>query len=126
MQSQNQTSATRVIILDNHFNPTVSDKCISRAHRFGQQKQVFCYRLAIIGTLEAKVYARSTNKASVASCVVDGEYTTQTFTKDQLKDLNASECWYECIDCKKSRRIPCKFLDSKKVFKRISNIMLIL
>ena len=101
-----QTSATRVVIMDNHFNPTVSEQCVSRAHRYGQEKPVHCYRLAIEGTLETKVYKRSMNKSGVASGVIDGEYISQSYTSEELDDLCKIDCWATCSNCEKKRLIP--------------------
>eukprot|EP00977_Amphora_coffeiformis_P020487 scaffold8306_cov171-Amphora_coffeaeformis.AAC.4 len=102
----NLTSATRVVIMDNHFNPSVSTQCVARAHRYGQTKPVHCYRLAIEGTLEAKVYARAVNKSSVASGVVDGEYLSQEYTKADLENLTKIDCWATCSECQKKRLLP--------------------
>jgi hypothetical protein len=101
-----QTAGTRVVIMDNHFNPTVSSQCVSRAHRYGQDKPVHCYRLAIEGTLESKVYARSENKSSVASGVIDGEYKAQNYTKAETEDLTRIDTLLTCAVCQKKRRLP--------------------
>jgi len=101
-----KTSATRVVIMDNHFNPSVSTQCVARAHRYGQTKPVHCYRLAIEGTLDAKVYARAVNKSSVASGVVDGEYLSQEYTKADLENLTKIHCWATCSECQKKRLLP--------------------
>lgn len=92
--------------MDNHFNPAVTVQCVARAHRFGQVMPVHCYRLAIEGTLETKVYARSENKSSVASGVIDGAYHTQKFTKAELDDLCRLDCWAQCCKCGKVRLLP--------------------
>lgn len=92
--------------MDNHFNPTVASQCVARAYRYGQGKPVHCYRLAIAGTLEAKVYARSENKSGVACGVVDGEYVAQIYTKAELEDLTRIDMWVACTSCKKWRRLP--------------------
>lgn len=93
--------------MDNHFNPSVSDQCISRAHRLGQNKPVYCFRLAIDGTMESKIYARSVNKQGVAMQVVDGKFSERLFSADQLKDLKESTLTVTCDKCKKRR-----FLDA--------------
>ena len=92
--------------MDNHFNPAVSNQCIARAHRYGQDKPVHCYRLAIEGTLETKVYKRSANKSGVASGVVDGEYISQSYKKEELDDLKRIDCWATCSVCDKRRLLP--------------------
>mmetsp|Transcript_37604 Transcript_37604/g.78030 ORF Transcript_37604/g.78030 Transcript_37604/m.78030 type:complete len:373 (+) Transcript_37604:1535-2653(+) len=99
----NLTSASRVVIMDNHFNPSVSDQCVARAHRFGQQKQVYCYRLAIEGTLETKVYARGVNKSGVASGVVEGVPLEQCFDRSELENLEKTDYKVTCCLCGKKR-----------------------
>lgn len=101
-----QTSATRVVIMDNHFNPSVSDQCVARAHRYGQNKPVHCYRLAIAGTIESKVSARAMNKGGVASGVIDGNYMPSSYTKSELADLSKIDIWAECCECGKFLRLP--------------------
>ena len=93
-------------MMDNHFNPTVTAQCIARAHRMGQENPVHCYRLAIEGTLETKVYARGVNKTSIASAIIDGQDISVSFTKEQLDDLYKVDSWATCSECKKKRRLP--------------------
>ena len=92
--------------MDNHFNPSVSSQCNARAHRYGQQAPVYCYRLAIFGTLETKVYNRAVNKTSVASGVVDGNHISQTYTSAELDDLARTDVWATCDRCSKTRKLP--------------------
>jgi DNA repair and recombination protein RAD54B len=94
-----QTAATRVVLLDNHFNPSVSSQCISRAWRRGQDKPVYAYRFAIEGTLETKIYKRSENKTVVSFGVVDGKDARRNFTQDECDHINKMECWVTCDDC---------------------------
>jgi hypothetical protein len=53
--------------------------------------------------MEEKVYARSVNKAGVATRVVDGIYTEGVFTADELKDLTRNEIFVCCAKCNKRR-----------------------
>jgi len=92
-----------VVILDNHFNPTVSSQCISRAHRYGQKKDVRVFRLAIEDSIEAKVYARSVNKSGVAMRVLDGIFTEGVFSAKELDDLLRNDTILICDDCCKRR-----------------------
>ena len=87
----NLCSASIVVILDNHFNPTVSNQCISRAHRYGQDKPVRVFRLAIQNSLESKIYKRSVNKTGVAMRVLDGIYNESSFTSEELNDLQQND-----------------------------------
>lgn len=100
-----QYSASVVVIMDNHFNPSVSNQCISRAHRLGQKKPVYCFRLAMENTLETKIYARSVNKEGVAMQVLDGKFSAMLFKKDELNDLQGSNNIMVCDVCKKRRLV---------------------
>lgn len=70
-----------------------------------KKKNVYCYRLAIEGTLETKVYARSLNKSGVASGVVDGNCAFQTFSREELENLWKTEYFVDCNKCNKRRRL---------------------
>jgi SNF2 family DNA or RNA helicase len=76
-----QTPASRVVLIDTHFNPTVSTQSIFRAYRYGQNKPVFVYRLLTEGTMEERVYGRCVNKTGVALRVVDGKTIKRSFSK---------------------------------------------
>ena len=51
----NLTSADRVILLDDWWNPAVEDQAMSRAHRIGQQNNVLVLRLVCKDTVEEKI-----------------------------------------------------------------------
>lgn len=51
----NLTSADRVILLDDWWNPAVEDQAMSRAHRIGQQNNVLVLRLVCKNTVEEKI-----------------------------------------------------------------------
>jgi CW-type Zinc Finger len=101
-----QCSASVVVIFDNHFNPSISDQCISRAHRLGQGKHVHCYRLAIQGSVESKVYFRSVNKSGVSKQVVDGQFSEKRFSTEELEDLRNNSTLLICQKCLKTRLLP--------------------
>lgn len=92
--------------MDNHFNPTVSDQCVARTHRYGQTKQVRCFRLAIEGTVEEKIYKRSENKSAVASRVLDGVDSELHFSAYELNDLQRNDIIVRCTKCDKKRLLP--------------------
>uniref|UniRef100_A0A5K1CJS2 Helicase ATP-binding domain-containing protein n=2 Tax=Nymphaea colorata TaxID=210225 RepID=A0A5K1CJS2_9MAGN len=50
------TGASRVVLLDLVWNPSVRKQAISRAYRIGQQKVVYAYNLIASSTLEEKKY----------------------------------------------------------------------
>jgi SNF2 family DNA or RNA helicase len=51
----NLTAADYVFILDPWWNPAVEMQAIARAHRIGQTKPVFAYRMVAKDTVEEKV-----------------------------------------------------------------------
>lgn len=51
----NLTAATRVILLDDWWNPAVESQAFARAHRIGQDKDVKVYRLVCKDTVEEKI-----------------------------------------------------------------------
>lgn len=102
----NLCSASVVVILDNHFNPSVSSQCVSRAHRFGQKKPVSVFRLAIRDSVESKVYKRSVNKTGVASSVLDGIHFDGGFATHELDDLQNNDIILTCDKCRQRRVLP--------------------
>lgn len=101
----NLHTANRVVLLDTHFNPSVAAQCLFRAYRYGQDKEVFCYRLLTEGTMEEKVYARSVNKSGVALRVIDGKTFNRCFSRSELDDLQKNNQWVQCDLCDKWRRL---------------------
>lgn len=67
----NMYGANRVVILDEHFNPTWERQAIGRAYRIGQQKHVYVYRLTAGGTFEQEIQNQALFKEQLATRVVD-------------------------------------------------------
>ncbi|KAL3499796.1 hypothetical protein ACH5RR_038889 [Cinchona calisaya] len=65
----NLVGASRVILLDVVWNPSVERQAISRAYRLGQEKLVYVYHLIISGTLEVEKYVRQANKDRLSELV---------------------------------------------------------
>ena len=70
-QGLNFFGANRVVILDEHFNPTWELQAIGRAYRIGQQKHVYVYRLTVAGTFEQAIQNQALFKEHLATRVVD-------------------------------------------------------
>lgn len=83
----NLSTASRVVIFDAAWNPSVDSQAVFRAFRFGQTKQVFVYRLLAAGTMEEKIYHRQVNKNALASRVVDKEQKDRHFKAQELGNL---------------------------------------
>lgn len=66
----NLTSADYVFILDPWWNPAAELQALSRAHRIGQDKNVFIYRYISSGTLEEKIITLQEKKSKLAESFV--------------------------------------------------------
>lgn len=99
----NLCAANRVVLVDNHFNPTVATQAVFRAYRYGQEKPVFCYRLLTQGTMEEKVYARCVTKTGVALRVIDKRSINRNFTTQELNSMMQHLTWVQCDKCSKWR-----------------------
>ncbi|HUH00628.1 MAG TPA: DEAD/DEAH box helicase [Kofleriaceae bacterium] len=84
----NLTAADYVFLLDPWWNPAVESQAIDRAHRIGQTRHVFAYRLIARDTVESKVLALQDRKRSLADGIVGAENRELTgLHLDELRDL---------------------------------------
>lgn len=83
----NLTAADTVIHYDPWWNPAVEDQATDRAHRIGQTKPVFVYRLRTLGTVEEKIQELQARKRGL----VDGLFDTggKSITKLDANDIAA-------------------------------------
>jgi SNF2 family DNA or RNA helicase len=89
----NLCSANRVILFDSNFNPTIDMQALYRCYRYGQTRNVFCYRFLTEGTIEQKVYSRAVNKSSLALSLVDGKTFQRVFSSKETADLSNNDDW---------------------------------
>ena len=68
----NLTAADTVIHYDPWWNPAAENQATDRAHRIGQDKPVFVYKLITEGSVEEKIMALQQRKAALLAGVVDG------------------------------------------------------
>jgi SNF2 family DNA or RNA helicase len=66
----NLTAAEYVFILDPWWNPAVEAQAIDRAHRIGQTRPVFAYRLISRDTVEDKIVELQQSKRELAESIV--------------------------------------------------------
>jgi SNF2 family DNA or RNA helicase len=86
----NLTAADTVIHYDPWWNPAVEAQATDRAHRIGQDKPVFVYKLICAGTVEEKIQALQSRKADLARAVLEGGSTQSLrFDEDDLAELFA-------------------------------------
>ena len=63
----NLTAADTVIHYDPWWNPAVEDQATDRAHRMGQDKAVFVYKLIAQGTVEEAIQEMQQKKRAIVS-----------------------------------------------------------
>jgi SNF2 family DNA or RNA helicase len=66
----NLTAADYVILLDPWWNPAVEAQAIDRAHRIGQTKKVFAYRIVSKDTIEDKILQLQDQKRELAEAIL--------------------------------------------------------
>ena len=69
----NLISADTVIHYDPWWNPAVEDQASDRAHRIGQTKSVFVYKLIAADTVEERIVAMQERKAALATLALSEE-----------------------------------------------------
>ena len=87
----NLTEADTVIHYDPWWNPAVENQATDRAHRIGQNKAVFVYKLITDNTLEEKILDMQARKQALADGVYskDGSGKDLKLTADDLQELFA-------------------------------------
>jgi SNF2 family DNA or RNA helicase len=69
----NLTAADYVFLFDPWWNPAAEQQAIDRAHRMGQTKNVFTYRLITKGTVEEKVVELQNQKKDLVKGVMGSD-----------------------------------------------------
>ena len=86
----NLTAADTVIHYDPWWNPAVENQATDRAHRIGQDKPVFVYKLVVAGSIEEKILALQDKKAALAAGILsDDREGVVKFGEDDLSALFA-------------------------------------
>jgi len=81
----NLTAADTVIHYDPWWNPAVERQATDRAHRIGQDKPVFVYKLAARGTVEERMIEMQSQKAALAEALYDDK--VDPFTRLSEQDI---------------------------------------
>ena len=79
----NLTAADTVIHYDPWWNPTAEAQASDRAHRIGQDKPVFVYRLITSDTVEERIEQMKERKAELAAAVLDGGGARERLSFDE-------------------------------------------
>ena len=84
----NLHAAEYVYLLDPWWNPAVEAQAIDRAHRIGQTRQVFAYRLIARDTVEEKVVELQKSKRDLADAIITADNSVmRNLTRDDLELL---------------------------------------
>ncbi len=86
----NLTAADTVIHYDPWWNPAAEAQASDRAHRIGQEKPVFVYRLVTTNSVEERIEAMKARKAALADALLNGGSSTRLhFDKQDIETLLA-------------------------------------
>jgi SNF2 family DNA or RNA helicase len=83
----NLTAADYVFILDPWWNPAAELQALNRAHRIGQEKNVFVYRFISSGTIEEKIRRLQERKQELAETFITANNPLQNINEKDLLDL---------------------------------------
>ncbi len=84
----NLTAADTVIHYDPWWNPAVERQATDRAHRIGQDKPVFVYKLITEGTVEEKILELQGRKAALAEGIYgDNSEVSSSLNATDLEEL---------------------------------------
>ena len=84
----NLTGADYVIHYDPWWNPAAEDQASDRAHRIGQTKTVFVYRLITRGTVEEKILKLQDRKRDLVDSIIAADRSVgKLLSFDDLKEI---------------------------------------
>ena len=86
----NLTSADTVIHYDPWWNPAAQNQATDRAHRMGQRKPVFVYKLIVSGSVEEKMMALQERKAMLADGMLSSHGASAELSDADVDDLFAA------------------------------------
>ena len=84
----NLTAADYVFLLDPWWNPAVEAQAIDRAHRIGQERPVFVYRLIAADTVEERIIELQARKRQLADAIINADNSGLAgLTREDLERL---------------------------------------
>ena len=86
----NLTAAEYVFLLDPWWNPAAEAQAIDRAHRIGQTRPVFAYRLIARDTVEERILELQRQKRDLAEAIITADHSViASLTREELELLLA-------------------------------------
>ncbi|KAI8906650.1 DNA repair and recombination protein RAD54B [Powellomyces hirtus] len=93
----NLIGASRLVLFDIDWNPSVCQQAMARVWRDGQRREVYIYRFISTGTIEEKIYQRQLTKQGLSDALIDKRETnTNDFSMLDLKDIFLLDEHTEC------------------------------
>ncbi|KAL8953480.1 MAG: hypothetical protein Q9222_000684 [Ikaeria aurantiellina] len=83
----NLVGASRLVLFDVDWNPATDLQAMARIHREGQRRDCFIYRFLMAGGIDEKIWQRQIVKLGLAGNIIDRREETNSFTREDLKDL---------------------------------------
>lgn len=83
----NLTAADTVIHYDPWWNPAVESQATDRAHRIGQEKAVFVYKLVTNGTVEEKILCMQGKKKALMDAIFSEEANNAKISQEDFEAL---------------------------------------
>jgi superfamily II DNA or RNA helicase len=83
----NLTAADHVFLMDPWWNPAVEAQAADRAHRIGQERPVFVYRLVSQGTVEERILNLQEKKRALFEAALGEASAAAALTRDDLLAL---------------------------------------
>lgn len=85
----NLVGASRLVMFDNDWNPSVDLQSMARIHRDGQTKPVVIYRLMTTGCIDEKIFQRQLMKNNLSDTFLDNKSNASldVFNMTDLKDI---------------------------------------
>lgn len=104
----NLIGASRLIMVDNDWNPSNDLQAMSRIYRDGQEKPVFIYRLFTTGCIDEKIFQRQLMKTNLSDNFLNSgakDDNLNIFDAQDLKDLFTI---HEMTDCNTHDLLECE------------------
>ncbi len=83
----NLTKADYVFMLNPWWNPAAEAHAITRAHRIGQERNVFVYRFISTETVEEKIARLQEKKSALSSTFVKSNNPLSNMSTEEIKEL---------------------------------------
>ncbi|KTW31525.1 hypothetical protein T552_00167 [Pneumocystis carinii B80] len=101
----NLIGASRLVLFDIDWNPSLDIQAMARIRRDGQQKKTFVYRFLTSGMIDEKIYQRQITKQALSDTFIDSKITSKrdSFTQEELKSL----FFYQDTSCQTHELLGC-------------------